>query len=68
MEILDVVLQRPIIIALAIAGAAVATIGSVLLRQGSRVAPKTARLILRVGYGITWASIGFFIVAGFLGK
>jgi hypothetical protein len=68
MELLDLVLQRPVVIALAIAGAAVATVGSVLLRQGSRVDPKTARLILRVGYGITWISIAIFIAAGFLGK
>lgn len=68
MDLLDLVLQRPVVIALAIAGAAVATVGSVLLRQGSRVDPKTARLVLRVGYGITWASIAIFIIAGFLGK
>lgn len=68
MELLDVVLQRPVIIALAIAGAAIATVGSVLLRQGSRVDPKTARLVMRIGYGITWLSVGIFIVAGFLGK
>jgi len=68
MELLDVVLQRPVIIALAIVGAAVATVGSVLLRQGSRVDPKIARLVMRIGYGITWLSVGIFIVAGFLGK
>lgn len=68
MDLLDLVLQRPIIIALAIAGAAVATVGSVLLRKGSRVDPKTARLVMRIGYGITWLSVGIFIVAGFLGK
>jgi hypothetical protein len=68
MELLDFVIQRPVVIALAIAGAAVATVGSVLLRKGSRVDPKTARLILRVGYGITWVSIAIFIAAGFLGK
>lgn len=68
MELLDLVIQRPVVIALAIAGAAVATLGSVLLRQGSRVNPKTARLILRLGYGISGISIAIFIAAGFLGK
>jgi drug/metabolite transporter (DMT)-like permease len=68
MEVLDTVLQRPVIIALAVAGAVVATIGSVLMRKDSRVSPGTARLILRVGYGLAWASVVIFIVAGFLGK
>jgi len=68
MELLDLVIQRPVVITLAIVGAAVATLGSVLLRKSSRVDPKTARLILRLGYGISGASIAIFIVAGFLGK
>lgn len=68
MELLDLAIQRPVVITLAIVGAAVATLGSVLLRKGSRLDPKTARLILRLGYGISGASIAIFIAAGFLGK
>jgi hypothetical protein len=68
MDLLDLILQRPVVIALAIFGAGVATVGSILMRKGSRIDPRTARLILRIGYGISWASVGIFIAAGFLGK
>ncbi len=66
MELVDFLLQRRIIIALAIMGAAVATLGNYLGREKSRTDPRTARLILRLGYGITWTSVALFIVAGFM--
>ena len=58
-------LEREFIIALALGGAIVATIGSVLVRRRSRVAPQYARFILQSGYVLTYFSIGLFIVAGF---
>lgn len=68
MEFLQPFIQRPVIVGLAIAGAVVSTIGSILLRRGSTVDPKLGRLVLHVGYGIAWLSVGLFIVAGFIAK
>lgn len=68
MEFLEPLLQRPVIVGLAIAGAVVATIGSVLLRKGSTADPKVGKFVLRTGYGIAWVSVGLFIVAGFIAK
>ena len=65
MELLDAILQRPVVIALAVVGAVVATLGGYLLRSGSRVNPRLARLTLRTGYAVTWTSIAIFIVMGF---
>ena len=67
MDLLEAVLQRSVIITLAIAGAAVAMVGTALLRKGSRVDPRIGRFVLRVGYGMAWVSVGIFITAGFLG-
>ncbi|NIQ27648.1 MAG: hypothetical protein GTN79_13875 [Gammaproteobacteria bacterium] len=60
-------LSRPVIVTLAVIGAVIATIGSFLLRKGSRVPARTARVVLRVGYGFAWLSVGLFIAAGFRG-
>lgn len=68
MEFLAPLLQRNIIIALAVIGAVIATAGSYLLKKESRVKSKTARFVLRTGYAITWISIALFITAGFFGK
>lgn len=54
-------------IALAIGGALIATIGSLMLRKGSRVNPRLARFVLRFGYGLAWASVAIFIAMGFRG-
>lgn len=68
MEFLAPLLQRNIIIALAVIGAVIATAGSYLLKKKSRVKSKTARFVLITGYAITWISIALFITAGFFGK
>ncbi|MCH8212480.1 MAG: hypothetical protein IIC54_00245 [Proteobacteria bacterium] len=67
MDLLEAVLQRSVIITLAIAGAAVAMVGTALLRKGSRVDPRIGRFVLRTGYAMAWVSVGIFITAGFLG-
>ena len=67
MSAMDFLLQREVIITLAIGGAVIATVGNYLLRgASSTVPPDTARFILRLGYGISFSSIAFFIVAGFM--
>ena len=67
MEALAPLLQRPVIIALAVSGGVVALIGSQLLRRSRSVSPRVARFILRTGYAISWSSVGLFIIAGFIG-
>lgn len=65
MELLDALLQRSVVVALAVTGAVVATLGAYLLRSGSRINPRNARFVLRLGYAITWVSIAIFIAMGF---
>lgn len=66
-EILDVVLQRSVVVALAITGALLATLGSALLRKGSQINPRIGRFVLRLGYAVAWASVAIFVVMGFRG-
>ena len=65
-ELIGMLTQRPVIITLAIGGALIATAGSIILHSRRDNPPAWARHVMRVGYAITWASIGLFIVAGFL--
>lgn len=62
-----VLLQREVIIALALIGAVIATIGSVLVHRKKPAPLPYARLVLRLGYALTFVSVGLFIVAGFVG-
>lgn len=66
MELLSFLLQREVIIATAIAGAAIAVVGTVLTGRKADSPPRLARGIMRFGYAITFASIALFIVAGFM--
>lgn len=66
MELLGLLSSRPVVIALAVAGALVATIGSWLMRNPGRLGARGARWVMRIGYGITGTSVFLFIVAGFL--
>lgn len=54
------------VIALAILGGIVATLGSYLGRHPGRLGERGARFVLRLGYGLSGASVALFIVAGFL--
>jgi hypothetical protein len=68
MEFLEPILQRNVIISLAIVGAIVATLGNFLVQKKPKTIPKFSRLILKSGYTITWASIALFIATGFFGE
>ena len=57
-------LNREVVIVLAIAGAVLATAASSL--EG-RIGARRAMLVNRAGYGLTFASIAIFIVVGFTG-
>lgn len=66
MAILDLLTSRPVIVTLAIIGGMIAMLGSYLMRDGSKTPEAKAKMVLRSGYAITWASVAAFIVAGFL--
>ena len=66
MAILDLLTSRSVIVTLAIIGGLIAMFGSYLMREGSKTPEPKAKLVLRSGYAITWASVIAFIVAGFL--
>ncbi len=59
-------LQREVIIGLALAGGLISTAGGFLLRKNSSTKPETARFILRTGYAVSWTSVAAFIAVGFL--
>ena len=67
MEILGLIASRPVVIALAVLGAVLATLGNHWINRPGRLGERGARLLLRLGYGITGASVVLFIVAGFIG-
>ena len=58
-------LEREFIIAVALGGAIISTIGSYFVHRTTTTSPQLARFVLRLGYGLTFFSVGLFIVAGF---
>jgi hypothetical protein len=67
-ELLAILTSRQFVIACAILGAAIATLGNVLVGNTFGLSPVRARLIVRLGYGITGLSVACFILAGFLAQ
>ena len=62
---MELLTDRTMIIALAIAGACLATAGSVLRSRGRNTA-RLAHLMVWVGYLVSLASMALFVAAGFL--
>lgn len=62
---LEHLLQREVVIALAVAGAILATLGYWM--QQKSLAPPLGRMLYLGGYGISGASVLLFILAGLLG-
>ena len=63
---LDVIARREVVVALAIAGAVIATVGT--MSRGRSAKPKrVASALIYAGYAITGASMLLFITAGFRG-
>jgi hypothetical protein len=65
MDMFSVLLQREAIIATAIVGAVLATLGSLRTERG-RIGPVRSSALVKAGYGITAVSMLLMIVAGFL--
>lgn len=67
MDMLDAALQRWVVIAFAILGGAIATLGGLLSRKSSDFDPRWAKMITRFGYAVSWVSVGIFVAIGFRG-
>ena len=70
MDFLLLILDRDVVIGLALVGAVIATIGSFCVRQNERrnvPKKKSAKMVLYFGYLITWMSVIIFIIMGFAG-
>ncbi len=67
MEFLAPFLQREVIIASAVVGAVIATVGGVLLKKPDTMDPDLAGWVRRIGYAVSWGSVALFILAGFSG-
>lgn len=65
-DLIELATSRAFVIALALVGAGIATLGNLMMRAGSSVPPARARAVLWTGYAVTGASVFFFILAGFL--
>ena len=63
---MELLLTRPVIIGLAIAGALFATAASLLQAQG-RIGPELARQLNLTGYALMGLSMALFIVVGLRG-
>ena len=64
MEILMFIMQREVIIALAVGGALLATVGNFLDVKGILIGHKFAQVIRKSGYAVSWLSVAFFIAVG----
>jgi len=62
---IDLLLSRPVIIAMAIAGAAIASVGPGVMKKLHWGGAAAQRWVTRLGYAITWGSVVLFIAAGF---
>jgi hypothetical protein len=57
-------MQREVIIALAVGGALLATVGNFLDVKGLLIGHKSAQVIRKSGYAVSWLSVAFFIAVG----
>ena len=64
MEFLAPLLQREVIIGLALCGGLISFAGNWLMRKKGTSHPKGGRVVLHAGYALTGLSVVLFIVAG----
>ena len=65
MEILSFIMQRELIIALAVFGALLVMIGNFLDVKGFLIGQKSAQALRKSGYAVSWLSVACFIAVGF---
>ncbi|MBO31232.1 MAG: hypothetical protein CL439_07485 [Acidimicrobiaceae bacterium] len=66
MDGLNFLASRPVIISGAIAGALIATLGPIILKRAGVQSSRVLSTVTRLGYALSWISVGLFIAAGFL--
>jgi hypothetical protein len=66
MDGFESLISRPVIIAGAIAGALIATLGPMALKKAGVQSARVLSTVVRVGYALSWISVGLFVAAGFL--
>ena len=66
MDGLDFLASRPVIISGAIAGGLIATLGPIILKRAGVQSSRVLSTVTRLGYALSWISVGLFIAAGFL--
>jgi hypothetical protein len=64
---MELLLAKPVVVALAVLGALLSTLASVLPRRGA-AGERQARLLNYAGYGLMTASMLLFVLAGLLGR
>ena len=65
MDGFELLVGRPIIIAGAIAGALIATLGPVALKKAGVQSVRVLSPVVRLGHAVSGGSVGLFIAAGF---
>ena len=65
MEILTFMMERELIIALAVCGALLAMIGNFLDVKGLLIGKNSAKALRKSGYAMSWLSVACFIAVGF---
>ena len=66
MDGIESLVSRPVIIGGAVGGALIAILGPMALRKIGVKNPQLLSTVGRLGYALSWISVGLFIVAGFL--
>ena len=65
MGFFEILLNRPVMISCAIAGALIASLGPYILKKSGSHSDRTRVLVVRLGYAVSWISVALFIAAGF---
>ena len=66
MGVFEILLNRPVMISCAIAGALIASLGPYILKKSGSHSDRTRVLVVRLGYAVSWISVALFISAGFV--
>ena len=61
---LEILLNRPVMLSCAIAGALIASLGPYILKKSGSHSDRTRVLVVRLGYAVSWISVALFITAG----
>ncbi|HAY47277.1 MAG TPA: hypothetical protein DCY55_13490 [Gammaproteobacteria bacterium] len=66
MDGLQLIASRPVVISGAVLGALISMLGPMALKKCGVKNSRVLSTVTRLGYAISWMSVGLFIAAGFL--